>query len=184
MISSTKYYTTFKTDWGYCGFVYSKKTMHRFYLPYRSKLLLQQAIFNTFGVLPFCCDGQKDIESRIVDYFSGNVVEMDIKNEMVDGFALRISGETVFAQQVLKTLMTVSVGDTITYGQLAVKAGYQGSARAVGSVMRRNQFPLLIPCHRVVPAGTKGVGQFSAMGGTSFKKKLLAHEAMIAMEVK
>ena len=187
MVIPLKYYTTFKTDWGFCGCVFSKNTMHRFFLSYPSKPLLQQAIAEAFGELAFTIDGQIDLQKGVTAYFSDQPVGLNISpnnnKRLFDGVVLDISGETVFAQQVIKTLATISIGDTIAYGQLAEKAGFSGSARAVGSVMRRNQFPLLIPCHRVVPAETKTVGKYSAMGGTSFKEKLLAHEAIIAMHL-
>ncbi len=61
-------------------------------------------------------------------------------------------------------------GKTITYGELASRAGV--SPRFVGFCMKRNPFPLLIPCHRVV--ARRGIGGFSP--GVELKKELLKHE--------
>ena len=69
-------------------------------------------------------------------------------------------------------------GETLTYGQLAAKAGYPGAARAVGQVMARNCLPLLIPCHRVV--GSNGLHGFSAPGGLATKQRLLEIEGQLA----
>jgi methylated-DNA-[protein]-cysteine S-methyltransferase len=55
-----------------------------------------------------------------------------------------------FDRTVWRTLCAVPAGRTITYGELARRAGHSGSARAVGGAMARNPIPIVIPCHRVV----------------------------------
>lgn len=59
-----------------------------------------------------------------------------------------------FDRTVWTMLRAVPSGKTITYGELARRAGHPGSARAVGGAMARNPIPIVIPCHRVV--GTEG----------------------------
>jgi len=70
----------------------------------------------------------------------------------------------------------IPYGQTLTYGQLAAKAGSPRAARAVGQCMAANRVPLIVPCHRVVPS-TGGIGPFSAPGGSRTKQRLLALEA-------
>ncbi|NUN49109.1 MAG: MGMT family protein, partial [Candidatus Brocadiae bacterium] len=48
-------------------------------------------------------------------------------------------------------------------------------ARAVGTALRRNPVPILVPCHRVLAAGGR-IGGFSAPGGLDSKRRLLALE--------
>ena len=55
--------------------------------------------------------------------------------------------------------MGVRAGQTITYGELAERSGTGVPARAIGSIMAANPFPLIIPCHRVVAAD--GLGGYS-----------------------
>jgi O-6-methylguanine DNA methyltransferase len=62
----------------------------------------------------------------------------------------------VFKQDVMRTLMGTRMGETISYGALAAKAGHPGSARAVGTAMRTNPLPILVPCHRVVAGNGLG----------------------------
>lgn len=50
-------------------------------------------------------------------------------------------------------------GATLTYGEVARRAGAPGAARAVGQAMRRNPTPLVVPCHRVV--ASSGLGGYS-----------------------
>ena len=65
-------------------------------------------------------------------------------------------------------------GATITYGELAARAGRPGAAREAGQAMARNRFPIVVPCHRVLAAG--GFGGFSAPGGVEAKARLLTIE--------
>jgi methylated-DNA-[protein]-cysteine S-methyltransferase len=78
-----------------------------------------------------------------------------------------------FAHSVLQALFQVPWGHTTTYGELARAAGHPGAARAVGSVMAKNPWPILFPCHRVLAAGG-GLGGFG--GGLELKTKLLQLE--------
>jgi methylated-DNA-[protein]-cysteine S-methyltransferase len=76
---------------------------------------------------------------------------------------------------VLEELRRTRVGETLTYGALAERAyGSKKSARAVGTAMRTNPFPLIIPCHRVTAAS--GLGNYSGCGGVSTKRAILALE--------
>lgn len=86
-------------------------------------------------------------------------------------FKLNMDQLTSYQKRVLLCLMEVPKGYVTTYGSLAKVAG--GSARAVGNVMARNPFPLVVPCHRVVPHDLT-VGNFGH--GKEVKRELLARE--------
>ena len=88
-------------------------------------------------------------------------------------FPLDLSGCTSFQRKIYAQLRKVTAGKTVTYGELASRAGFPGAARAVGSAMRRNRTPIVIPCHRVIPS-TGGLGEYSA--GKAWKRFLLAVE--------
>lgn len=60
---------------------------------------------------------------------------------------------------VLQAMQTIAYGETITYGELAVRSGTGLPARAIGSIMGANPIPLIIPCHRVV--ASDGLGGYS-----------------------
>jgi methylated-DNA-[protein]-cysteine S-methyltransferase len=62
-------------------------------------------------------------------------------------------------EAVLRALMTVEYGETITYGALAERSGTGVPARAIGSIMAANPVPIVIPCHRVV--ASDGLGGYS-----------------------
>ncbi len=83
------------------------------------------------------------------------------------------SGLSEFARRVLIRCQEIGFGEVRSYGELAKAVGKPNAARAVGQVLSRNPFPILIPCHRVV--GSDGrLGGFS--GGLRLKKRLLEFE--------
>jgi len=89
---------------------------------------------------------------------------------------LDYSGLTAFQRKVLGTLPIVApFGEVITYGELAIAAGFENSSRAVGSAMASNPWALLVPCHRVVRRDG-AIGNYSGCSGPETKAWLLEHE--------
>ncbi len=82
---------------------------------------------------------------------------------------------TPFGRRVVAACRRIGWGEVTSYGELAAKCRASGAARAVGSVMARNRFPLVVPCHRVLAAGGL-LGGYSAPGGLQTKRRLLAIE--------
>jgi methylated-DNA-[protein]-cysteine S-methyltransferase len=89
---------------------------------------------------------------------------------------LGAAGVAGFRLLASHALCAVPYGCHVTYRQLAVLAGSPGAARAAGIACSRNPFPLLIPCHRVVPAAG-GPGRYSGGGGVETKVRLWQLEA-------
>jgi methylated-DNA-[protein]-cysteine S-methyltransferase len=80
---------------------------------------------------------------------------------------------TRFGRRVLEAAVRIEPGDVATYGEVAVRIGHPRAARAVGNALAGNPIPVVVPCHRVVPAGG-GVGGYG--GGPERKARLLALE--------
>ena len=70
---------------------------------------------------------------------------------------------------------SIPAGATLSYGEIAARLGDSSLARDVGEGLRKNPFPIIVPCHRVLAAGGK-VGGFSAHGGITTKLRLLEIE--------
>jgi methylated-DNA-[protein]-cysteine S-methyltransferase len=82
---------------------------------------------------------------------------------------------SAFQQRVVRGCRAISRGKVRTYADLAGVAGSPGAARAVGNVMAKNRYPIIIPCHRVV--GSAGaLGGFSARDGINTKRRMLEME--------
>ena len=99
------------------------------------------------------------------------------EGEPVDfsGVPIAQSHLTPFGRRVTAACRRIGWGNSSSYGELAARCGATGAARAVGSVMAKNRFPLVVPCHRVLGAGGK-LGGYSAPGGLNTKRQLLENE--------
>lgn len=104
----------------------------------------------------------------IAGLYRGEALKFDLSR-------LNWSGWGGFSGRVLRQTFKIPRGKVYTYAGLAAKAGSPGAARAAGSVMAKNPFPLVIPCHRVIRSDGF-LGRFG--GGTDMKKQLLEKEGM------
>lgn len=80
---------------------------------------------------------------------------------------------TDFQLKVWESVSEIPYGTTVTYGEIAKVIGHPNAVRAVGTAVGRNPLPVIIPCHRVLPA-SGNVGEYSC--GVWRKEWLLEHE--------
>ncbi len=73
--------------------------------------------------------------------------------------------------------MKIPLGEVRTYRWVAEQCGHPRACRAVGTVLRKNPWPLIIPCHRVVKSSSE-VGRYNS-GGPRVKKQLIELEREI-----
>ena len=89
----------------------------------------------------------------------------------------RLVGATDFREEVVREMLKIPFGVTVTYGDIAQtlcrRFGRRMSAQAVGGAVGWNPICLIIPCHRVVGAGGRLTGYG---GGLANKAALLRHE--------
>ncbi|WP_297495088.1 methylated-DNA--protein-cysteine methyltransferase [Thermococcus sp.] len=86
---------------------------------------------------------------------------------------LSFEGITLFERRVYEWLTkNVKRGAVITYGNLA--RALETSPRAIGGAMKRNPYPIIVPCHRVV--ASDGIGHYSS--GIEEKRFLLELEGV------
>lgn len=83
--------------------------------------------------------------------------------------------QTPFAQDVYRIVSKIPKGKTMTYAEVARKAGKPGASRAVGSILAKNKDPKRVPCHRVIRSDG-GMGGY-AFGGVKKKAEILKREA-------
>ncbi len=113
-------------------------------------------------------DWHPELRERLQAYADGAPVDFE-------AFQLELPERTPFRDRVLAATRRLGYGATTTYGDLARRVGHPGAARAVGTVMSTNRFPILIPCHRVLAAGGK-LGGYTSPSGTDLKQRLLDME--------
>jgi methylated-DNA-[protein]-cysteine S-methyltransferase len=146
----------------------------------QGKILL---VADDAGLCGVYFDGQKHFPDRMKEWHrdTGQALIEQAKRELAEYFAgtrrrfdvpLSPAG-TAFQRAVWTAISTIGFGETITYGELARRAGVPGSARAAGAATGRNPIGIVVPCHRVVGADGSLTGY---AGGLAIKRALLALE--------
>ena len=108
------------------------------------------------------------LAGRMLAYFRGERVSFeDVELEAEWG--------TPFQQALADALRAVPWGEVVTYGELAALAGRPRAPRAAGTFCAENNFPLVVPCHRVV--SSSGLGSYGPLG-VDYKRRLLALEGV------
>jgi methylated-DNA-[protein]-cysteine S-methyltransferase len=105
--------------------------------------------------------------AQLGEYFAGTRTEFD--------FPLAPRGSD-FQQRVWREIARVPYGKTISYAELATRAGAPGQARAAGAATGRNPVSLAIPCHRIVGSDGSLTGY---AGGLERKRELLELEGAL-----
>ena len=170
---SNPHYLIFDTTNGFCGIAWSDAGITRFQLPAKSadgaERIMRRRTPGAGPGMPTPMVGEA--AAAVKRYFEGN--ETDFAQ-----FELDLDGQDEFFKRVYAAARRIKWGQTTTYGTLARElGGGPETARDVGQAMARNPIPLIIPCHRVLAAGSK-IGGFSAPGGAAAKIRMLGLEGV------
>jgi len=84
-------------------------------------------------------------------------------------------------QRVYKKLLEVPKGRVTTYSELAKAIGLKNGQRAIGRIMNKNPFPVIIPCHRVI-LSDGNIGGYA--WGENVKRFMLSAEGIKIKEGK
>jgi methylated-DNA-[protein]-cysteine S-methyltransferase len=82
-----------------------------------------------------------------------------------------------FQRRVWIEIARIPFGETLSYAELATRAGAPGAARAAGAATGRNPLSIIVPCHRVVGSDGSLTGY---AGGIERKTRLLRLEGALA----
>jgi methylated-DNA-[protein]-cysteine S-methyltransferase len=165
------HYHLFETKLGWCGIAWSDDGISRFRLPDPDREAAERQI-RAKGEPQEPPPHIAAVVAQATRYFAGERIDFS-------DIGLDLAGVEPFRRAIYDTLRTVGFGKTVTYGELAKRAGAPGptAAQEVGVAMARNPVPLIIPCHRVLAAGGK-LGGFSAPGRTEAKERMLTLEGV------
>ena len=81
----------------------------------------------------------------------------------------------MLSTKVYRKLLQVPKGKVTTYRDLANAVGLKNGQRAIGMIMKKNPFPVIVPCHRVVKSDGK-IGGYAY--GKRVKSKMLTNEGI------
>src|SRR5947209_6012291 len=165
------YYHLFETKLGIAGIAWSDDGITRFRLPDPDPVSAARQ-FNGKTELQSPPPRIAAVINDAKRYFSGERIDfMPV--------ALDLNHVDPLRRTIYDALRKVAFGETVTYGELAKRAGVNApqAAQDVGIAMARNPVPLIIPCHRVLAAGGK-LGGFSVPGRTETKERMLALEGV------
>lgn len=112
----------------------------------------------------------RSLVDRLTQYFAG---EREEGVSLPAGLQLDWSGIDGFRARVYEEVSRIPAGQTRSYADVAAAAGNPRAARAVGTAMATNPFPIVVPCHRVVRADGS-LGEFG--GGVKLKERMLTIE--------
>lgn len=108
------------------------------------------------------------ITDNLIDYFDGDLFALEQISVYQPG------GE--FSQRAWRAMRSTKAGKTISYAQLAAKAGSPSAVRAAGSACAKNLIAVIVPCHRIVKTGG-ALGNYAY--GLKSKEWLLRHEGAL-----
>lgn len=108
------------------------------------------------------------ISELLSDYFDGQI-------DAINAISVRQPG-AVFSQASWKVMRKVAAGKTLSYADLADRAGSPAAVRAAGSACAKNAIAIVVPCHRIVKTGG-ALGNYAY--GLSKKDWLLRHEGAL-----
>ena len=165
-----QHYHLFETKLGFAGIAWSDDGITRFRLPDPDQASAARQFKGKTESQP--PPHIAAIVEQARRYFSGERIDFTPA-------ALDLAGIGPLRRAIYDALRKVGFGETVTYGELAKRAGVNApqAAQDVGVAMARNPVPLIIPCHRVLAAGGK-LGGFSAPGRTEAKQRMLALEGV------
>ncbi len=111
----------------------------------------------------------ENICCQIEEFMMGNPA--DFSMEYLD-----MSSCSTFQQKVLLENRKIPRGRVSSYGKLAGSILVPGGARAVGSAIAGNPFPIIIPCHRII----RSSGELGGFGGRlNMKRAFLEMEGIV-----
>lgn len=166
-------YSLFATAIGECAVAWGSQGLVAVLLPEANAARLRTRLLRRYPDAPESPADTVPIEvaeamRRITALLAG------ARDDLAD-LVLDMRGVPPFHQKVYAIARAIAPGRVRTYGDLATELGEPGAARAVGQALGHNPFAPVVPCHRILAAGSRS-GGFSANGGVSTKLRMLQIE--------
>ena len=165
-------YTIFDTGIGRCGIAWSHRGIVGVQLPEAREIETRKRLYHLY---PDAHEMRPpaDVESAI----EGIVALLHGEPADLSDVPLDMDGIHAFNQRVYAFTRTIPRGETRTYGEVADSLRLSGAVHSVTQAIARNPFMIIVPCHRVLEAGSYA-DKISPHGGVISKRRLLSIEGV------
>jgi methylated-DNA-[protein]-cysteine S-methyltransferase len=163
-------YTIFDTMIGRCGIAWGLSGVVGIQLPEAREIETRKRLYQLYP------DAREQRPPANVEIAIEGVVAL-LRGEAADtsDVALDMTGIHAFNQRVYELTRAIPRGETRTYGEIAKGLGASGAVHSVAQAIAKNPFVILVPCHRVLEAGSYA-DKMSPNGGSISKRRLLSLE--------
>jgi methylated-DNA-[protein]-cysteine S-methyltransferase len=171
-------YTIFDTAMGRCGIAWGHGGILGIQLPEARELDTRRRLFQLYP------DAREMRAPLNVELAIEGIVAL-LRGEPADlnDVALDMSGIHAFNQRVYQLTRAIPRGETRTYGEVAASLRASGAVHSVAQALAQNPFVIIVPCHRVLEAGSYA-DKISPHGGVISKRRLLSIEGARATSSK
>lgn len=163
-------YTIFDTMIGRCGIAWCHAGIVGVQLPEAREIETRRRLYQLY---PEAREQRPPLSVEVA--IEGIVALLRGQPGDLSDVALDLTGIHAFNQRVYRLAQAVPRGETRTYGEIAAGLGVSGAVHSVAQALARNPFVIIVPCHRVLEAGSYA-DRMSPHGGSISKRRLLSIE--------
>jgi methylated-DNA-[protein]-cysteine S-methyltransferase len=167
-------YTIFDTAVGRCGIAWGDNGVIGVQLPEAREIETRRRLFQLY---PEARELRPPLNVEIA--IEGITALLRGQASDLSDIALDLTEIPAFNQRVYDFTRTIPRGETRTYGEVAAKLRASGAAHSVAQAISKNPFMIIVPCHRVLEAGSYA-DRISPNGGSISKRRLLSIEGAVS----
>lgn len=163
-------YTIFDTGLGRCGIAWGDLGVIGVQLPEAREIETRRRLFRLY---PEARELRPPLNVEVA--IEGITALLRGQTFDLSDVTLDLTGIPAFNQRVYEFTRTIPRGETRTYGEVAASLRASGASRSVAQAISKNPFMIIVPCHRVLEAGSYA-DKISPNGGSISKRRLLSIE--------
>ena len=163
-------YTIFDTMIGRCGIAWGHAGIVGVQLPEAREIETRRRLYHLYP------DAREQRPPPNVEIAIEGIVTL-LRGGLADfsDVTLDTTGIHAFNLRVYQLTQAIPRGETRTYAEIAARLGAAGAVHSVAQALARNPFVIIVPCHRVLEAGSYA-DKMSPNGGSISKRTLLSIE--------
>jgi methylated-DNA-[protein]-cysteine S-methyltransferase len=163
-------FTIFDTGVGRCGIAWGYLGILGVQLPEAREIETRRRLFQLY---PDARETRPPLNTEIA--IDGIVALLRGEPADLSDVTLDMTGIHAFNQRVYEFTRRIPRGETRTYDEVAASLRLTGAVHSVAQAIARNPFVIIVPCHRVLEAGSYA-DKISPHGGAISKRRLLSIE--------